>query len=40
MNSAEKALPMLPTTAPCGVCDEPCTEPGFKPSFLQPSSLE
>lgn len=26
--------------APCGVCDEPCTEPGFKQSFLQPSTVE
>ncbi len=26
--------------APCGACDDRCTEPGFKQSFLQPSTTE
>jgi serine O-acetyltransferase len=24
----------------CGVCDDPCAEPGFPPSFRQPSTME
>lgn len=37
-----QAQPLLLATSDlaCGICDDPCAEPGFTPSFRQPSTME
>jgi serine O-acetyltransferase len=39
--AAQPQAPLFATPeAPCGVCDDPCTEPGFKRSQTQTTTLE
>lgn len=41
LERSQAQSPLLaPPEAPCGACDDHCTEPGFAQSFLQPVPME